>query len=162
VSECRVGVVAVIRRGDKVLLGRRLKKDRAENLWVFPGGGIDDDGLDEALRRECVEEVGLDVVVGDLITATRSAHSGRNNVALIYWATPRHDSDQPSATAEIAEPAFFTVEEAYGLPLMSVTRDVLDRIRPRMAPDSAGRLGRRGGAGPGGGRFRDRRAQRGR
>jgi 8-oxo-dGTP diphosphatase len=135
VSEYRVGVAAVIRRGATVLLGRRLREDENEGRWVFPGGGIDDDLPEDALRRECLEEVGMDVVVGDIITLTRSPHSGRFDVAAIYWATPANDGDQPSATEEIGEPAFFTVEEAHALPLMDATRDVLDKIRSQLAPE---------------------------
>lgn len=55
----RVG--AVIRRGDMVLLIHRHKN--GEEYWVLPGGGVEDEEtLEEALRREVMEETSLEVV----------------------------------------------------------------------------------------------------
>jgi 8-oxo-dGTP pyrophosphatase MutT (NUDIX family) len=136
----KVGIVGVIRRfdaaygGDKILLGRRLKKDKAEGKWVLPGGGLEpEESLADALIRECREEVGLVVEPGRLITATRSAHTpGKpSNVALIYWARAK-GAQAPVGTAEIGEPAFFSIQEAEKLDVMPVTRDVFDIIRSEL------------------------------
>lgn len=133
----KVGIVAVIRREKKILLGRRLKKDKAEGKWVLPGGGLElEESFEAALRRECFEEVGLAVQPGKLITATRSAHTvGKpSNVALIYWADVVSGAaaglvEEPRPSAEIGEPRFFTLEEAEALDVMPVTRDVFNAIR---------------------------------
>lgn len=61
-------VRAIIRKENNILLIHRIKKGK--EYWVFPGGGVED--IDEnnntALIRECKEELGLDVLIGDLFT----------------------------------------------------------------------------------------------
>ncbi len=56
----RRGVVAVILRGEEMLVIRRSSRVRAPRTICFPGGGIRD-GEDEpsALVRECHEEIGV-------------------------------------------------------------------------------------------------------
>jgi len=60
----RVG--AIIIEEDKILLMHRVKNDN--EYWVFPGGGVDDEdvSLEDGLKRECKEELGVDVEVKDL------------------------------------------------------------------------------------------------
>jgi len=125
----KVGLVGVIQGKDgRLLLGQRLKKDEAYGKWVFPGGGLKgEETFEEGVKRECGEEVGLDIAIGDLIMATRSPHAGRMNVALIYFAYAEPNA-VPKASDEIGSPQFFTWEEAYKLDLMPATKLVLDKI----------------------------------
>lgn len=56
-------VRAIILENDSVLLIHRIKKN--DDYWVFPGGGMEDTDASEkeALKRECLEELGVDVSV---------------------------------------------------------------------------------------------------
>lgn len=57
---------ALLRRDNKVLLIHRFR-DNME-YWVLPGGGVEDEEtLEEALRREVMEETSLDVLNFELI-----------------------------------------------------------------------------------------------
>ncbi len=58
-------VRSIIIEDDKVLLIHRFKN--GHEYWVFPGGGIDDTdkSLEDGLKRECLEELGVNVKVGD-------------------------------------------------------------------------------------------------
>ena len=59
-------VRAVIIQDGKLLTIKRIKNN--ETYFVFPGGGVDDGEDDKsALIRECLEEINVDVVIGDLI-----------------------------------------------------------------------------------------------
>jgi len=60
-------VRALIIEDEKVLLMHRFKN--GHEYWVFPGGGIDDTdkSLEEGLKRECLEELGVVIEVGDLL-----------------------------------------------------------------------------------------------
>ncbi len=60
------GVRAIIIENNKVLLMHRVRA--GQEYWVFPGGGVeaDDASLEDALKRECLEELGVEVEVGDL------------------------------------------------------------------------------------------------
>ncbi len=57
----RVGVAVILRRGDKVLLGKR-KGSHAAGMWTFPGGHLEfSESVDDCARRETFEETGLSI-----------------------------------------------------------------------------------------------------
>lgn len=64
-SACfRVSVSALIFNEGKVLLAYR----RDIDWWNLPGGGMEEgETVDEALRREVLEETGLEVEIGQLV-----------------------------------------------------------------------------------------------
>ncbi|HEX2856854.1 MAG TPA: NUDIX domain-containing protein [Propionibacteriaceae bacterium] len=62
----RPSVKALILRDDRLLVTEN--SDRTGLFYLLPGGGQHfGESLVEALRRECLEEVGLDVEVGELV-----------------------------------------------------------------------------------------------
>ncbi len=66
----------VVQRG-RVLVARRVSGARA-GRWEFPGGKVDaGESHEEALRRELVEELGLDVTVGEGLGAVRERYPDR-------------------------------------------------------------------------------------
>ncbi len=59
-------VRAIIKKDGKLLLIKRVKQDMT--YWVFPGGGVEDgESCEQALIRECKEELGVEVSVGELL-----------------------------------------------------------------------------------------------
>jgi mutator protein MutT len=70
---------AVVRRGDTYLLTRRLKGTHLEGLWEFPGGKCEPgEALDACLRREIVEELGVNAEVKQLLLSTSHAYETRD------------------------------------------------------------------------------------
>jgi 8-oxo-dGTP diphosphatase len=58
----RRGVVAVIRRGERLLVIRRSQSVVAPGAYCFPGGAIEgNETEDQAIVREMVEELGVNV-----------------------------------------------------------------------------------------------------
>lgn len=59
-------VRAIIIKDEKVLLIKRTKDDLI--YWVFPGGAVEnEENNNQALIRECKEELGVDIKVNDLL-----------------------------------------------------------------------------------------------
>ena len=66
-ATCRV-VAAVWRVGSRILLAQRPAGKVQAGLWEFPGGKIEAAESDaDALKRECLEELGVHVQVGPLL-----------------------------------------------------------------------------------------------
>jgi 8-oxo-dGTP pyrophosphatase MutT (NUDIX family) len=77
-------VRAVIAEEDRYLLIHRTKGER--EYWVFPGGGVEeeDDSLEMALQRECEEELGVQVEVGEFFTHTYFEMEGETHEQHIF------------------------------------------------------------------------------
>lgn len=67
----------VIRRDGRVLLAQRPKKGLLGGLWEFPGGTLEteDKSLQECLRREIQEELGIRVRIGEPVGNYRHAYT---------------------------------------------------------------------------------------
>ena len=62
-----LGVGAIILDGDRVLLVQRARHPH-KGLWSIPGGGLElGETIENGVRREVLEETGLEVHVGELI-----------------------------------------------------------------------------------------------
>ncbi len=97
-------VAAVVRRGEALLVTRRLDRPGVPGQWEFPGGKVEP-GEDEAaaLRREIAEELGCAVEVGPLLL--RHAHRyPAFEVELAFFAARLAPGAEPRAlgVAEIA------------------------------------------------------------
>jgi 8-oxo-dGTP diphosphatase len=61
----------------KFFIARRLDGGSMGNKWEFPGGKVDGDESDqEALKREYLEELGVEVTVGDFLGSAVFEHRG--------------------------------------------------------------------------------------
>jgi len=69
--EQKIRVRAIILTQGRVLLIHRIKKD--DDYFVFPGGGVDSpESKEEAVVRECKEELGIDVRPGRVFMIQKS------------------------------------------------------------------------------------------
>ena len=73
-----VVTAAVIERGGRLLVTRRLKGTHLEGYWEFPGGKCDaGESLTACLRRELREELAVDATVGPEILTTSHEYPER-------------------------------------------------------------------------------------
>jgi A/G-specific adenine glycosylase len=67
---------AVINENGSVLIGRRPENKLLGGLWEFPGGKQEpDENLEDCLKREILEELGVQIEVGEKIAAFEHAYS---------------------------------------------------------------------------------------
>ena len=73
-----VVTAAVIERDGEYLVTRRQRGVHLEGYWEFPGGKCDPgESLDDCLRRELVEELGVDAEIGEELLAVTHAYPDR-------------------------------------------------------------------------------------
>ncbi|MBI3573107.1 MAG: NUDIX domain-containing protein [Candidatus Kerfeldbacteria bacterium] len=77
-------VRAIIIQAGKILLIKRIKPE--ETYWVLPGGGVETgESHADAIKRECVEELGLTVNVNDLFfRKTSEKPETKDQVEIFY------------------------------------------------------------------------------
>ena len=67
---------AVIEKNGKYLVTRRPRED--ENVWEFPGGTLEEgETLQDCLKREISEELGMDIEVGEEIKMVKASRDDR-------------------------------------------------------------------------------------
>jgi A/G-specific adenine glycosylase len=94
-------VVAVLQREGRYLLGRRPSEGLLGGLWEFPGGKVEvGETHQQALLRECREELGLEVTVGGMLACVRHAYTHFRVTLNVYRCTllsgdptPKHHTE---------------------------------------------------------------------
>ncbi len=87
-------VAAVIERDGKYLITQRRTAAVLAGLWEFPGGKVEPGETDEdALRRELVERMGVEVDVQGLIARRTHQYEGYSVDLTLYRAVIRPGND---------------------------------------------------------------------
>lgn len=78
--------VVLLMRDSRVLVLRRTPEDRSfAGAWCLPGGRVDaGEGVEDAVRRETLEETGLDADLWDVLGPRRVSLPGRDLVFDIH------------------------------------------------------------------------------
>ncbi len=126
-SSRRRGVVAVIRRNDRLLVIRRAQSVVAPGAFCFPGGAIEGDETEEqALVREIAEELGA------CVRPLRRIWSNTTpwKVDLTWWlAEADPDCDYQPNPAEVESVHWLTTAEMSELPeLLASNRQFLSAL----------------------------------
>ncbi len=129
----RVGVGAVIFRGEEVLLVRRGQAP-ARGAWSLPGGLVErGEGLDAALMREIQEETGLTVrILGVSAVLERIYRDDDHRIpyhyVLIDFAC-EYLAGEVRPASDITAVRFVSLSGLDGFPLASHTAGVIRRAR---------------------------------
>ncbi len=71
-QDCIRVVAGVFEKGGRILIAKRKKNSSLGGKWEFPGGKLEDgETPQECLKRELMEEFGIESKVGDFICSTR-------------------------------------------------------------------------------------------
>jgi len=136
--EPRIRVSALLRWNDRILLCRHEKPGR--EYWLLPGGGVNSgESLVDALRRELLEEVGIDdpvpfegpIAIVDSISPARSTAT-KHVVHIIFSADlgGRSLEKVPSADAAVRGHRLFGLGELDDVVLHPPIQRFLARWQP--------------------------------
>lgn len=122
-------IAAIILRGDEILL---IKRGAEPNIgkWSVPGGSIElGETLEEAVRREVREEIGLEIKVGKLagvsdLIVKESGAIAFHYVLIDYFATV--ESGEPIAASDAVDCRWERLDK---ISECDVTPSLLDRLR---------------------------------
>jgi 8-oxo-dGTP diphosphatase len=118
----RVGVFAVIESEGKVLLARRSDI----GWWNLPGGGMEArETVDQALRREVKEEVGIEIDIDYLVGVYSKPQ--KSEIVLTFWC--HLAKGKPGTSDEVSEVGWFA-PDALPEPLLPKHRQrLLDALK---------------------------------
>ncbi|MDN3239051.1 (deoxy)nucleoside triphosphate pyrophosphohydrolase [Glycomyces tritici] len=122
----RVVVGAAIRAGHRILAAARAYPPELAGLWEFPGGKVEPDETEaEALARECREELGVEIAVGERVGGDLATGNGRY-LLRVYFADLTEG--EPHAK-EHAELRWLAPGELDSVPWLPGNRPAVDTLR---------------------------------
>jgi len=99
----KVVIAALLIKDGLCLIAKRRAGDSLGGLWEFPGGKIEvGETPEECLRREIVEELQIDVEVGDFFAESIYEYEFGTIQLLVYWVSWHGDLLYPTVHDEIA------------------------------------------------------------
>jgi mutator protein MutT len=135
-----VGVGAVIFEDDQVILVRR-GTPPSYGAWSLPGGAVEvGETLEQAVMREVAEEVGFDVVVGDVVAVLErvfldSAEKVQYHYVLVDFLC-RKIGGSLRASGDALSCHRVSLASLEGYPLSPETREVIQRAYDRRGRES--------------------------
>lgn len=126
-------VSVAVRRGDTVLLVKR-GREPSRGYYAFPGGRVErDEGLEDAARRELLEETGLHV--GKLALVRDYLIEGRHGDRMVRYRlhvfAAIHDAGEAVAGDDAEEAGWFGLEAMRAMLLSDFVLDVAIEVLER-------------------------------
>lgn len=125
---CQV-VAALIWREDRFLICRRPANKKRALLYEFVGGKVESDETHEqALRRECFEELAIEIEVGELFMQIRHAYPDITIDLFLYQAYLAEGSAEPQML-EHADLRWIRPDEIDDFEFCPADCDILEEIK---------------------------------
>jgi 8-oxo-dGTP diphosphatase len=125
-----VGVAVIVQTEQGLLLGRR-----RSGGWCIPCGHVEwDETVEQAARREALEEIGLDVELQDVFAVLSNFHDPEHHTVGIWYRCRVDDLGSASAGGDLIELRLFpldaTPELIFPTDLQVVQRLIVEESRP--------------------------------
>lgn len=136
-----VAITAIIVKDGKYLIARRAPgKKRFPNMWTVPGGKLETKDyldlpkdtehywynvLERTLKREVMEEVGIEIKNIEYVTSLAMVHADQNPSLVISCLADYAAGEVTLQKEELSEYAWVSLEEAKGYELLDGILDEL-------------------------------------
>ena len=118
---------AVLIREGRVLLTRRAEGQHLAGMWEFPGGKLEPgESPEAALTRECLEECGIEIEVGEILDVTHHRYPEKDVLLLFYRCALRTGAVR---NLQVAEHAWVSPDELDRYSLPPADQGVVAKIR---------------------------------
>lgn len=82
----KIGVGVISNDRGEILIDRRLEVGEMGGLWEFPGGKIEDgETVENCVKREIKEELGIDVLVGERLITLEHQYNKFKVTLFVYY-----------------------------------------------------------------------------
>jgi len=134
-KEPRVVVSAIIRKGNKLLLTKEVLEDGKE-YWIFPGGGVKfGENLEEALKREIKEELGMEIEIEKFINFKEAIFPNYHYHTIIFFFLAKPLNEPSINEKKILDIRYFDLKEIENLNLVNSARWVFERLKPEIVEE---------------------------
>jgi 8-oxo-dGTP diphosphatase len=118
----------------RLLAARRTEPPALAGGWELPGGKVDPgEGVVEALRREVLEELGVEVEVGEVLPGPLPDGRwplGEAYAMTVYWA--RVTRGEPAPIEDHDELRWLGPDELYAVPWLPADLPIVDVVAGRL------------------------------
>ena len=122
-------VGAVVRDGDRVLMAQRPEGKAQTGLWEFPGGKVEPgETPEEALARECREELLLEIEAPRVITSVIHRYPGMTIRLILVECRARPGSVPVPQEGQAV--GWYRAADMDSLPLCPADRELLPFVFP--------------------------------
>lgn len=95
-------VCALIIRNDTVLCAQRSEHMALPLKWEFPGGKLEDgEAPEEALKREIMEELAIDIIVGRAMNVSEYTYENDRTIRLLPYLATMQNTKEPIANEHV-------------------------------------------------------------
>ncbi len=127
----KIVVAAVIERDGAFLIAQRRADDSFPGLWEFPGGKVDPgESPEEALRRECLEELAVEIEVNRIRDAIFHRYETFSVLLLFYNCQIVRGEPKP---IECDNPRWVPLKELDKYPLLPGDLPFVERLKRERA-----------------------------
>ncbi len=123
-------VIFLFIKDQKILIEKRYLKNFGPDQYLIPGGGVKEniEDLEQALKREIVEELGI-IPLEFTPLPTEERINGLNNQILIPYLINKWEGDFPTVILDKGNPLIWlTIDEVLNSPIIP-TRKIIEALK---------------------------------
>jgi A/G-specific adenine glycosylase len=123
----QIGVAVIRNDQGQILIDRRPAKGLLGGLWEFPGGKIEaDETVETCIKREILEEIGIDIEVGEHLITIDHAYTHFRVTLTVHCCRYLRGEPQPLECEEIR---WVTLDELDQFPFPKANTQIIAALR---------------------------------